>query len=148
MPGPVPDRAVIPLQVRLSGLRSNCRRIARIKADNDNIKVATKVEASDAIECSHQAVQLLVTQHGATIVNKRQNHRLRGEILVQADSRSIFINKHQVQRDLLIQPLVNAYPPEDRDLLVRTSPARLGVRRALRTQRKTDRSNRCDAHQL
>ena len=99
--------AVAP-QVHLLLAAGGLRRVLGIEADGDDFEILAGVER-DGFQTAGQPVEDLGAQHGAAVVDRRQNHRLAAlEERGERDVASGFILEHEVERDLLVEPLIDA----------------------------------------
>ena len=79
-----------------------------IEADGDDFEVLAGIER-DGLQAAGQAVQDLGAEHGAAVIDGRQDHRLAA--LEEGGERNVaagFVLEVEVERDLLIEPLIDA----------------------------------------
>src|SRR5258708_4621726 len=101
------------------------RLVARINAYSYNVEFPANVEADDAIHRASKTVQYLRAQHWALVVHQHQNNGLLPEVLLQLDGLAAFVIESKIQRDLLVQALIEPNLIENGRFLVRDRVARL-----------------------
>src|SRR4029077_19103916 len=73
----------VALDVAVLLLQRQLRRLARIEADGQHIELLAGIEV-DGLEPAHQAIENLRAKHRAAVVDRRDDHRARGEELGEA----------------------------------------------------------------
>jgi hypothetical protein len=93
-------------QAWLSGARPvSRRRVARIEADDDHVEVLTRLERYHA-ECARYAVHHLRAEHQALKVREREHDRLAAKRVVQPHLSTALVLEGCVQREALVEPLL------------------------------------------
>src|SRR5215831_7245402 len=114
------------------------RGVAGIEADRDHVEVAADIEAHNPVERADQMVLNFRAQHRTLVINQRQDHRFRSEVLAKLYRLCALIGKDQIQRDLLVQPLLDPDLIQDCQLRVCTALAGLHLWRRLRRRTEPD----------
>ncbi len=110
-------RASVPLQVGALLGRGQVRALARIDAHHNHIEVLAGYEAHH-LQGPCQPVQFLRAQHGALVVNQRQNRRTLAEVAAQLHLLPMVVGKGERKRQLPIQILRNPHAVQNRRRLV------------------------------
>src|SRR5262249_26293621 len=111
--GPAVARKITPFIVG-----SILRGISRIEAHGYNLEIPPGTETHDPVHGSRQSVQHLRAQHGTLEVNQRKNDGFGTKILAKLHCVAVLISKGQVERDLLVEPLLDSDLIKDRRLTV------------------------------
>src|SRR4029077_7125292 len=78
--------------------RGHLRRLAGVKADENNFVVAAGIEA-DHPERADDALFDLIAKHGTTVINEGEDHRLLlPEVVAQLDAAAGFVAERKIQR--------------------------------------------------
>ncbi len=80
------------------------RRIGRIEAKGDNLKVSARLQG-ERPQRSNNAAQNLAAQHRTCVVNGREQHRLAIEVFPEWNARARFVAKLGVDRNAGIKVL-------------------------------------------
>ena len=89
------------------------RRLSRIEADQHDLEVATGVERKHPHR-ARDGVQHLRAEHRARVVDERDDDGLRPEVLAQSNSASVLVAELQIERESLVDLLIEADGPERR----------------------------------
>ena len=84
------------------------RSFARVEAHRHHIELLADVERHN-FQGGQQAIQHLCAKHRALVVNHRQNHGFVAEVFAQAHGLAGLIMKSQVERHLIVQPLIDTH---------------------------------------
>ena len=94
-------------------LRGSKGRFLRgIEADGHDFKLLPDV-VFQFFEAVQQAVQDKRAKHRAIVINKRQDDWFLAEILTEPDFTPGFVSKHEIERYLIVQFLINSNIAED-----------------------------------
>ena len=129
VPAAFAARAGVAIEIRrLLGGRHH-RGLARIEADGHHVEVGADglVEHADP---AHQAVQDLVTEHRAFVVDERHHDRARAEVVAELHRGALFVAEHGVERQGGVELLLEAHV-----LQRRRHRARGGTRRGPQARR-------------
>jgi hypothetical protein len=107
----VPSRGcvgpVVAVHVGLLLLCGQGRSFLRVDADRDDVELASGVEGQDP-ERADGAVEDLRTEHRTLVVAEHQDDRTLPEVLAEPHIAAGFVFEDEIERDLLVQPLVDA----------------------------------------
>ncbi len=109
-------RMVVAAEKVLLSLGGHRRRLAGIEAHEDDVELLAGSERH-AFERPDQPVQHLRAEHRALVIHEREQHRPLAEVLAERDLLARLVGERQVERDLLVQLLIDADVLEHRDLL-------------------------------
>src|ERR1035441_782867 len=116
---PARRRFRMPIALQVDPLlgRGQFRPFGGIDAHDNYIEVLAGNELHH-LQCARQAIQFLRAQHGALIVNQRQNRRAPTKVTRQLHLLAGVVGEGERERQLLIQVLRNAHAVQDRRRLV------------------------------
>src|SRR5882762_1553603 len=76
-------------------------RFSRIDTDADDLEIAARFERHPT-QTANQTVQYLRAQHGALVIDQRQDHRLAAEELRQRRLVAVLITEFEIERSLRV----------------------------------------------
>ena len=109
MPARAGARLLVALEVDRLLRGRGCGRIARVEADGDDLEVLARVERQHA-ERARQAVDDLRAQHRTVVVGEHHHHRPLAEVVGEPDGAPGLVAEGGVERDVLIDVLIEANP--------------------------------------
>src|SRR5207244_817142 len=107
MPATFAARAVVTLDISLLLFRGQLRCLFRVKTYGNYLELFAKIERSLTKRRQH-AIQNLIAKHRARVIDQREHHRFSFEELNQAHFAALLIFENSIQRNLLVQPLIDA----------------------------------------
>ena len=107
-----------------------------IDADDDDVEVLAGNKL-DHLESAGETVELLGTEHGALVVNERENGGALAEVAAQLDGFAHIVGEGEVERQLLVEALLDAHTLEDRRTVVGGAHLLFAVAGDLRRRRQT-----------
>ena len=105
-------RAAIALQISALLGRGQIRGLGGIDADHDNVEVLAGSEPHH-LESAGEAVELFRAEHGALVVDQRQDGRLLAEVTGQRHLFSRVVSKREAEWQLRVEPLIDADAVQD-----------------------------------
>ena len=83
-------------------------RFRRINADGDHVVLVADVRGQ-FLQAGFDSVQNLGAEHRAVVIDERENHGLLSEKLAERDGFAVLVAEGEVERNRLVQFLVNAH---------------------------------------
>jgi hypothetical protein len=80
--------------------------LSRVEAHGDDVELLPRFEVHDP-ERSDEPIEHLRAEHRAFVVHERQNDRPPAEVLAEPDRLAGFVGELQIERDLMIQALID-----------------------------------------
>jgi len=105
--GCLPVRKCHPFDVERLLLRGQLGRLAGIDADNDDLEILAGVHLHH-LQCAGQAVHLLRAEHGAVVIDQREDGGVFAEVVAQPHRVAMVVYKLGVQRQRAVQMLLHA----------------------------------------
>src|SRR5438445_9044951 len=108
MPAILPAWPAIMLDVRrlLGGCQG--RLLASIEADDHDLKLLAGI-VTDAAQTVDEAVQHLVTQHGAAIIRQNQNEWITLKIIIQGRELALLVTELQLEGTLGVELVLDLH---------------------------------------
>ena len=105
-------------QINFLDLPGDVGSFVGIDAYAHHIEIPAQVEIHD-VQRAGQTVEDLAAQHGAAVIDEREDHRTLVEVIAQRHKVSCLIAKMQIQGQLLVQVLINPHLLKNRRTLIR-----------------------------
>ena len=96
----------VAIEIRLLLLRREPRSFFRIDADRHHVVLTSRVERQHP-QRAHQAVEHLRAEHRALVIHEREDDRPFAEVVAEAHVAARFIREREIERHLLMQPLID-----------------------------------------